>query len=155
MQFQGKRMIQTHENGEKFHFGPDLGQLAPNLGRPFFFLSVSRCHGQLSSCAISGKTNDPILRKFSDGRTERQTDESDFIGRCPTNIEGPIILKRKQTNFLFTQGNLNFLLNSPLNFLDLPQGFGRENPSKFLFNITKFFLKDTIKAYFYYRHTLF
>ena len=28
---------------------------------------------------------------MTDGRTERQTDESDFIGRCPTNVEGTII----------------------------------------------------------------
>ena len=39
------------------------------------------------------KTNDPILRKFSDGWTngwkDRQTDESDFIGCCPTNVEHP------------------------------------------------------------------
>ena len=28
MQFQGKLMIQTQENGEKPHFGPDLGSLA-------------------------------------------------------------------------------------------------------------------------------
>ena len=39
------------------------------------------------------KTIDPILRKFSDGRTdgptERQTKESDFIGRCPTNVKRP------------------------------------------------------------------
>lgn len=36
------------------------------------------------------KTNAPILIKFSDGRTEEQTDESDFIGRCRTNVECPI-----------------------------------------------------------------
>ena len=30
------------------------------------------------------KTNDPILRKLSHGRTDGQTDKSDFIGRCPT-----------------------------------------------------------------------
>ena len=39
------------------------------------------------------KTNDPILRKFSEGWTngwkDRQTDESDFIGCCPTNVEHP------------------------------------------------------------------
>ena len=44
----------------------------------FFFKnlapSVTRCHGQLSSCTISEKNNDPILRKRSDGRTDRQTD---------------------------------------------------------------------------------
>ena len=26
-----------------------------------------------------------------DGRTDEQTDESDFIGRCPSNVERPII----------------------------------------------------------------
>ena len=57
---------------------------------------------------IRKKTNYPILRKFSDGRTdrwsnrqtdrqtdrqtERQTDESDSIGCCPTNVEHPILL---------------------------------------------------------------
>ena len=46
---------------------------------------VTRYHGQLSSCKISEKTNDPILRKVSDGQTE----ESDFIGHCPTNVERP------------------------------------------------------------------
>ena len=44
----------------------------------FFFknlsLSVTRYHGQLSLCTISEKTNDPILRKLSDGRTYRRTD---------------------------------------------------------------------------------
>ena len=53
----------------------------------FFFentaLSVTRYYGQLSSRIISEKTNYPILRKFSDGltdrQTDRQTDESDFI----------------------------------------------------------------------------
>ena len=92
VQFQGKRMIQTQEKGEKPHFGPNLGPLDPNSGRQIFFffsknlaLSVTRYHGQLSSCTISEKTNDPILRKLvTDGRTDRrrdgQTDESDFIG---------------------------------------------------------------------------
>ena len=39
------------------------------------------------------KTNDPILRKLSDGgmdgQTDRQTDESDFIGCCQTDVERP------------------------------------------------------------------
>ena len=75
-------MIQTQENGEKPHFGPDLVPLSPNSGHHFFnffslkklALAVTRYHGQLSSSKISEKTNDPILRKFSDGRTDRQTD---------------------------------------------------------------------------------
>ena len=37
------------------------------------------------------KTNDPVLRKFSDAQTDRQMDESGFIGRCPTNVESPIL----------------------------------------------------------------
>ena len=42
------------------------------------------------------KTNDPILRKFSDRRTDGQidikTDESGFIGRRPTKVERPNIV---------------------------------------------------------------
>ena len=33
------------------------------------------------------KTNDSILRKFTDKRTDRQTDEGDFIGHCLTNVK--------------------------------------------------------------------
>ena len=86
MQFQGKLMNPTCENGEKSNFGPDLGTLDPNLGRQNLFFknlapSVTRYYGQLSSCTITEKTNDPILRKISDGltdigmdrRTDRQT----------------------------------------------------------------------------------
>ena len=43
------------------------------------------------------KTNDPILRKLSDGGTDRRkTDESDFIGLCPTNVERPIEIDEKR-----------------------------------------------------------
>ena len=96
---------------KKTYIGPDLSPLGPNLGTNFFSknlaCSLTRYHVQLSSCAILEKTNDPILRELSDGRTDRQTDrqtdsymgrwtdgqtaESDFIGRCPTNVERPIL----------------------------------------------------------------
>ena len=33
MQFQGKLMIETQENVEKPHFGPDLGPWGPNSDR--------------------------------------------------------------------------------------------------------------------------
>ena len=70
-------MIQTQENGKKIQFGLDLGPLVSNLSREFFFknlaLSVTRYHGQLSFCTISEETNDPILRKLSDGGTDGQT----------------------------------------------------------------------------------
>ena len=78
---------------EKTHFGPNLESMGP---RSYFFLknlvsSVTRIHGQLSSCTISQKTNDPILRKCSDGQTDRQTEESDLIEHCLTNVKHPIV----------------------------------------------------------------
>ena len=36
MQFQGKRMTQTQENGEKFYFGPDLVPFGSNSGCEMF-----------------------------------------------------------------------------------------------------------------------
>ena len=73
--------MQTHKNCEKSHFGPDLGLLGSNLGRDFFFKnlvsSVTKYHGQLSSCTISLKTKDPILRKLSDGQKDRRTYRQD------------------------------------------------------------------------------
>ena len=67
MQFQGKIMNQRLENGKKTSFGPNFDRFVPNSGRQFLFL---RYHGQLSSYTISEITNDPILRKLSDGRTD-------------------------------------------------------------------------------------
>ena len=73
-------MNQTWENCKKSSFGPKFGGFGRNLDQVLFFkalaLSVTKCYGQLSSCAISKKTNDPILRKLSDERTDGQTDES-------------------------------------------------------------------------------
>ena len=36
--------------------------------------SVTRCHGQLSSCTTSEKTIDPIFRKLSDGQADGHTE---------------------------------------------------------------------------------
>ena len=69
-------------------FGPNLRRqkkkknLLKNLAP-----SVTRYYGHLSSCTISEKTNDPILRELKDGRTDGQTDN--FIGYCLT-VECPI-----------------------------------------------------------------
>ena len=77
MQFQENNMIQTQENGEKPHFGPDLSPLSPNschLPPPpqkNMASSVTRYHDQLSACKIS---TDPFSRKLSDGQMDRQTD---------------------------------------------------------------------------------
>ena len=79
MQFQVKHMIQLNKVAKKTHFGLNLGPLVPDLGHKIFIFrnlapSVTRCHGQLSSCTISKKSNDPILRKFGDRHTDEQTD---------------------------------------------------------------------------------
>ena len=37
-------------------------------------LGTARYHGQLSSCTMSDKTENPILRKSSDRQAGRQTD---------------------------------------------------------------------------------
>ena len=97
-------MIQTQENGKKPHFGPDLGPLGLNLGCQFFFQKPGFVSHLISWSPITmyniRKSNDPILRKVGDGHTEgwtegqagQQTEESDFMGRCLTNVERPIIL---------------------------------------------------------------
>ena len=97
----GKVMNQIWENGKKLNLAPDFGSFGPNSSRQNFFfknltLSVTRYHGQLSSCTTSEKNNDPILRKLSEGQPDAQMDKqtvkSDFIGRCPTNVKCPIII---------------------------------------------------------------
>ena len=56
------------------------GQIQIPTANFFFFFfknlpsPVTRYHGQLSPCIISEKTNDPILRKLSDGWTDRWND---------------------------------------------------------------------------------
>ena len=78
MQFKGKLINQTWVTGKSLVFVPVLVYCAQIWAYNFFFQnagsSVTRYHGQLSSCTISEKTNDPILRKLSDGRTDGQTD---------------------------------------------------------------------------------
>ena len=63
----------------KTNFRPDFVSFAQIWAtKLLFFLnlvfSVTRYH-QLSSCTISEKANDPILRKVSDGRTSGWTNE--------------------------------------------------------------------------------
>ena len=80
-------MNQTSENDKKPSFGPNFSPFGPIFFFKNLSLPVTKYHGQLSSHAISEKINDPILSKLSDGRTDGQTDDSDFIGRCTTNVE--------------------------------------------------------------------
>ena len=71
------------------HSGSDLSTVGPNSGHQNFFfenlaLLVVRYHGKLPSCTISKKKrkkNDPMLRKFSERGTDRQTEKKDLIER--------------------------------------------------------------------------
>ena len=91
-------MIQIQGNNKKLHVGSNLGMLDPDLGRQFSFrnlaLSVNKYDGTLSSCILSEETNNPILRKFSDGRSciqrDGQRDKSDIRGRCSIHVKRPI-----------------------------------------------------------------
>ena len=79
MQFQGK-LINLSKMIKNLVSGPILAHLAkiPVTNFSFFFKnlasSITRYYGQQSSCTISEKTNDPILRKLSDGRKDGRTD---------------------------------------------------------------------------------
>ena len=141
-------MNQTWGKGKKTNFGPDVGPFGPNLGCQFFFFCLFFCffvpprphpppqkknlapsdiryHGQVSSCWISEKTNNLILRKLSDRRrrpdwqTNGQTGKSDFIGCCPTNVERPTtashMIPINKKKYLFkgdVSPNKWFILNS-------------------------------------------
>ena len=107
MQFQGKLKNQTLENGKKTSFRHNFGPFGP--GSPAFFfkylaLSVTRYHGQVSSCTILEKTNNPISRKLSERQKDRQRDrlmdKSDFIGQTLSNVERPKT-KKLIINFFF------------------------------------------------------
>ena len=95
---------------------PNVNKMAKNLilglnqvhwAARFFFKNlappVTRYYGQLSSCKYQKKliVQTLILRKLSDGRKDRQTyremkrqmdrqtEDRDFTGRCPTDVERP------------------------------------------------------------------
>ena len=97
---------------KKLILGPILACLAQIWALKNFFVSFTSTGCKISSCTISEKTNDSIVRQVygqtdgwmdgqtdgwmgrrTDRRTDRQTDESDFIAHCWTNVERPIINK--------------------------------------------------------------
>ena len=79
MQLQWKIRIQTQEMAKNLILSLILVRWTQVRTVKYFFFtnlafSVTRYHGQISEYKISEKTNDPIMSKFSDGRTDRQTD---------------------------------------------------------------------------------
>ena len=98
-------MIQTQENGEKPHFRSHIGSLgirAANFFLFFFFFSKILFRQSLDIMVSYHQVQylKKLMIQFSEGRTDRQTDrqkdESDFIGRCSTNVERPKIKKKIQ-----------------------------------------------------------
>ena len=86
MQFKGKLMNQTWENGKKTSFEPNISLFGANVGPKIFLwalilLVVRHCF-KLSFYAISRKTNEPILKKW-----EKASFDPDF-GPFGTNV-GP------------------------------------------------------------------
>ena len=72
-------------------------------------LSVTRYFGQLSSCTIPEKTNDPILRKLSDGWIDEQINKSDFIGSSVQNEQSPLNV----TYRLFLSESISYINSVP------------------------------------------
>ena len=95
MQFQGTLMNQTWENGKKTSFETDFGPLDPNLGHHFFFffffskiwlcqsldIMVSYHHLQYQKKLMTQPWENLVMN--------RRTEESHFIGHCPTKIKRP------------------------------------------------------------------
>ena len=112
MQFQGKLINQTWENGKKnLVSDPILAHLAQIQAAKIFWKNLSwlvtEYHGQLWSSIISEKlmiqfwenlVTDGRMDGRTDGRTDGatdgQTDEIDFIERFPTNFERSKINKK-------------------------------------------------------------
>ena len=89
--------------------------LAINSGCQFFFTnlasSVTRYHGQISSCIISEKTNTPILRKLSRGRTDGRTDGRQWFQKTlSTDVEHPTykIIAVLETRCISSSTNFQF-----------------------------------------------
>ena len=78
---------------QKPSFRPDFGHLVQIQAVKYFFSKICLCQSlevmvSYHHVPYQKKTNDPILRKPSDGR------KSDFIGCCLTKVEHPTIKNR-------------------------------------------------------------
>ena len=86
MQVEGKCIIQNSRKWCKTLFLAWFVAIGLKFGRLYIFSKI--WHYQ----SLDTMDNDPILRKFGDGRTDGETNESDFIGQCPTDAERPTYL---------------------------------------------------------------
>ena len=112
IQFQGKLMNQTWKNGKKTNFGPNFDPFSPNLSHQIFFskiwlhqsldIIVSYQYVQYQKKIMIKSWENLVMDERTDGRTDwkmdKRTDESGFIGCCPSNFEH---IKIEQ-NFLYS-----------------------------------------------------
>ena len=119
MQFQEKLINQTWKNGKKNFFWAQFWPIWHKFGPPMFFSSriwlrqsleivVSFHHVQFQKkLMIQSREN-----LVTDGRTDGQTDESDFIRRCPTNVEHPTLTIKTDNQLLQSHSMLIILSKS-------------------------------------------
>ena len=91
MQFQRKQMNETWENDKKLTFGPNFGAFVQNLGCQNFFSKIWLCQSLdfMVTYYYVQYQKKLMMQSSKNLVTDGQTDKSDFIGRCPTNIERP------------------------------------------------------------------
>ena len=91
MRSQGKLKNQTWEIGKKSSFGPDFGPFGPNSDHQFFFSKIwlGQSLDTMVSYHHAQYQKKLMIQTWGNLVTDGQTDENDFIGRCPTNVERP------------------------------------------------------------------
>ena len=101
IQFQGKLINQTWENGKKPSFRPHLAQIRTNN----FFSSKTWLHQSLDIMVNHQVQYQKKLmiqswkNLVTDGRTDGQVDDSDFIGGCPSFSSPWNLATKFQTHF--------------------------------------------------------
>ena len=110
MQFQGKRMIQIQENGEKPHFGHDLSPLGPNSGSQIFFSKIwlRQSLDLMFSYHHVQYQKKLMILSWENLVTDGQAD-------WPTNVERPKTSKQNKDFTLWTV-SICFEKKTPLNY---------------------------------------
>ena len=79
----------------KTHFWPDLFPLDPNSGRQYFFKRTWLCQPRdIMVNYHHVQYQEKLMIRRANGQTDGQTDERDFVGRCPTNVKRPKIKQK-------------------------------------------------------------
>ena len=84
-------MIKTQENGEEPHFGPDVSPLG-QIQAKICFKKIWLRHSLDIMVNYHAKYQKKIMiQSWENLVTDGQTDEGDYIGRFPTDVERPIV----------------------------------------------------------------